>query len=121
MALTQNEKFEKAIKNLKLNTEMIWAGSITTEEEFNKIKWVTGEDSNRIAITTKTNPHSELTWIKVNNKMIELNTAYDALDYQRKRKAEYPSIEELIVALYDTEDKLTIENKRKAIKEKYPK
>jgi len=37
------------------------------------------------------------------------------------RKAEYPSIEELVVALYDTEDKLTIENKRKAIKEKYPK
>mgnify|MGYP003634237893 FL=1 len=121
MALTQNEKFEKAIKNLKLNTEMIWVGSITTEEDFNKIEWVTGEDSNGIAITTKTNPHSELTWIKVNNKMIELNTAYDALDYQRKRKAEYPSIEELVVALYDTEDKLAIENKRKAIKEKYPK
>ena len=37
------------------------------------------------------------------------------------RKAEYPSIEELVVALYDTEDKLVIENKRKAIKEKYPK
>jgi len=37
------------------------------------------------------------------------------------RKAEYPSIEELVVALYDTEDKLAIENKRKAIKEKYPK
>ena len=37
------------------------------------------------------------------------------------RKAEYPSIEELVVALYDTEDKLVIENKRKAIKDKYPK
>ena len=30
-------------------------------------------------------------------------------------------VEELVVALYDTEDKLAIENKRKAIKEKYPK
>jgi len=46
---------------------------------------------------------------------------YDVLDYQRKRKAEYPSIEELVVALYDTEDKLAIENKRAAIKLKYPK
>ena len=50
-----------------------------------------------------------------------LQTAYDALNYQRKRKAEYPSIEKLIVALYDTEDKLAIENKRAAIKLKYPK
>jgi hypothetical protein len=37
------------------------------------------------------------------------------------RKAEYPSIEELVVALYDTGDKLAIENKRKAVKDKYPK
>tara|TARA_R100000935_G_C2775152_1_gene139327 strand:- start:21 stop:347 length:327 start_codon:yes stop_codon:yes gene_type:complete len=37
------------------------------------------------------------------------------------RQAEYPSIEELVVALYDTEDKLAIENKRKAVKDKYPK
>ena len=37
------------------------------------------------------------------------------------RKAEYPSIEELVVALYDTEDKLAIENKRASIKLKYPK
>ena len=37
------------------------------------------------------------------------------------RKAEYPSIEELVVALYDTEDKLAIENKRVEIKTKYPK
>ena len=121
MALTQNEKFEKAIKNLKLNTEMIWVGSITTEEDFNKVNWITGADANNTAITTTTNPHPELTWTAVNNKMIELQTAYDALDYQRKRKAEYPSIEELVVALYDTEDKLAIENKRKAIKDKYPK
>ena len=37
------------------------------------------------------------------------------------RKKEYPSIEELVVALYDTEDKLALENKRAAIKLKYPK
>lgn len=37
------------------------------------------------------------------------------------RKKEYPSIEELVVALYDTEDKLAIENKRAEVKAKYPK
>ena len=37
------------------------------------------------------------------------------------RKKEYPSIEELVVALYDTEDKLALENKRAAVKLKYPK
>tara|TARA_R110000803_G_scaffold5900_1_gene19305 strand:+ start:550 stop:861 length:312 start_codon:yes stop_codon:yes gene_type:complete len=41
--------------------------------------------------------------------------------YSDKRRLEYPSIEELIVALYDTEDKLVIETKRAEIKAKYPK
>jgi hypothetical protein len=42
-------------------------------------------------------------------------------DYVRKRKAEYPSIEELVVALYDTDDKSAIETKRAEVKKKYPK
>ena len=51
----------------------------------------------------------------------EVNAWTDPDQYKLNRKKEYPSIEELVVALYDTEDKLAIENKRKAIKEKYPK
>jgi len=51
----------------------------------------------------------------------EVNAWTDPDQYKLNRKREYPSIEELVVALYDTEDKLAIENKRKAIKEKYPK
>ena len=114
-------KFLKAIKSLKSGVEFSHQGDITTKAEFDKVNWITGADAEGTAITTTTNPHSELTWTKVNNKMTALQTEYDALDYQRKRKSEYPSIEELVVALYDTEDKLTIENKRKAIKDKYPK
>ena len=45
----------------------------------------------------------------------------EAQEIISKRKAEYPSIEELVVALYDTEDKLVIETKRAAVKLKYPK
>ena len=37
------------------------------------------------------------------------------------RKAEYPSIQDLVVALYDTEDKTAIEAKRAEVKAKYPK
>ena len=58
----------------------------------------------------------------------EINTAYeaekakyDAQEYARKRQAEYPSIAELTVALYDTDDKADIEAKRAAVKKKYPK
>jgi len=77
-------------------------------DDVNQITWL---DDNPTNITNE----------QILAKQVELQTAYDALDYQRKRKAEYPSIEELIVALYDTEDKLAIENKRAAIKLKYPK
>ena len=46
---------------------------------------------------------------------------FDAQEYARKRQAEYPSIEELVVALYDTDDKADIEAKRAEVKKKYPK
>ena len=81
---------------------------IVIDNDINKITWI---DNNPNSITNE----------QILAKQVELQTAYDDLDYQRKRKAEYPSIEELVVALYDTEDKLAIENKRAAIKLKYPK
>ena len=43
------------------------------------------------------------------------------LTYADKRRSEYPSIEELVVALYDTDDKADIEAKRAEVKKKYPK
>ena len=45
----------------------------------------------------------------------ELQAFYD------KRRSEYPSIEELVVALYDTDDKAAIEKRRADVKAKYPK
>ena len=45
----------------------------------------------------------------------------DEKEYARKRKAECPTIEELVVALYDTDDKSAIEAKRAEVKAKYPK
>ena len=37
------------------------------------------------------------------------------------RQAEYPSVQDLVVALYDTDDKSAIEAKRAEVKAKYPK
>jgi glutathionyl-hydroquinone reductase len=37
------------------------------------------------------------------------------------RQAEYPSVQDLVVALYDTDDKTAIDEKRAEIKLKYPK
>ena len=49
------------------------------------------------------------------NDMEALNQVY------ANRKAEYPSVQDLVVALYDTEDKIAIDIKRAEIKLKYPK
>ena len=54
-------------------------------------------------------------------KLTELEADYDAKKYQRDRLQEYPSIQELVVALYDEEDKASIIEKRAAVKAKYPK
>jgi phosphosulfolactate synthase (CoM biosynthesis protein A) len=54
-------------------------------------------------------------------KQIELQAEYDAKDYARKRETEYPSIQDLVVALYDIEDRTAIDEKRAEIKLKYPK
>ena len=70
------EKFGTAIKNLKSNVE--WSlnytesDTVITETLFNTIDWGTGKDSDNTAITTKTNPHSEITWTKVKTEMDKL-------------------------------------------------
>tara|TARA_R110000765_G_scaffold180125_1_gene285951 strand:+ start:591 stop:959 length:369 start_codon:yes stop_codon:yes gene_type:complete len=59
----------------------------------------------------------------VNAKLKELQDNFDEKnkEYKLKRALEYPSVQDLVVALYDTEDKLAIETKRAEIKLKYPK
>ena len=64
-------KFYKAIKTLKDNVEYTFFGEIKTENDFNKVYWVTGEE-NGTAIVTKTNHHSEITWAKVKEEMDKL-------------------------------------------------
>jgi len=114
-------KFLKAIKSLKSDVEFSHQGDITTEAEFDKVNWITGADANNTAITTTTNPHPELTWTKVNNKMIELQTAYDGIGLiQRKRAKEYPSIANQLDEIYHNGID-SWKSMIKVTKDKYPK
>ena len=76
-------------------------------EDFDQITWLDGTP--------------EISKADIQAKQAELQAEYDAQDYARKRKAEYPTIEELVVALYDTDDKTAVDEKRAEIKLKYPK
>ena len=114
-------KFGKAIENLKPSTAFSYHEEVpTTEVLFDKVEWITGVAENGVAITTTVNPHSELTWEKVNAEMTRLQTEYDAQDYARKREAEYPTIQECVHAILD-DDLTDLQEKRAAVKAKYPK
>jgi len=116
------EKFRKALFILKTGTQYSVSAKVETEEDFNNnIKWVTGVTEDNTAIITSVCPHSEITWDLVKTEMDRLQAEYDAQDYARKREGEYPSVQDLVVALYDTEDKTAIDAKRAEIKLKYPK
>ena len=58
---------------------------------------------------------------EINDEIAKLQSEYDSKQYQRDRLTEYPTIEELVVALYDEEDKASIIERRNAVKAKYPK
>ena len=65
------EKFWKALNILKAGVECSVIGDVTSQEDFNNIKWNTGEENGK-AITTTTNPHSEITWELVKEEMDKL-------------------------------------------------
>ena len=60
-------------------------------------------------------------------EVARLQAEQDATQYQRDRKAEYPSMDELVVALWEAviEERMAssidLQGKRIAIKDKYPK
>jgi hypothetical protein len=91
--------------------------SINPNAEF-RIDFSEVDDSETITWTNGTTPISVE---DIEAKKVVLQAEYDAQEYARNRKAEYPTIEELVVALYDTDDKSAIEAKRAEVKAKYPK
>ena len=58
----------------------------------------------------------------IQTKINELQAEYDAEEWKRNRQAEYPTHEDCIHALLDGGDTLTeLQEKRQAVKTKYPK
>ena len=76
-------------------------------EDINKITW---HDDNPTNITNK----------QITDKQKELQTEYDNNAYARKRKAEYPTIEECVHAILD-DTLIDLQAKRAEVKAKYPK
>jgi len=83
-------------------------------EDLNQITWIDG------------NPNG-ITEEQIQVKQAELQTVYDSQDYARNRQEEYPSLNDLIVALWENvvEERaaavISLEADRQAIKTKYPK
>lgn len=112
----------KAIQSLNkkgnVNHQFVCKSEPTNETEYNSnIDYISGADANGNAIFSNTKPY---TWSEVNAEKTLLQIEYDALEYQRKRKAEYPTIEECVHAILDN-DLENLQALRTAVKEKYPK
>ena len=66
------DQFFQAVKILKADATCSVNNDIQSESDFDKVEWITGEDSDGRAITTTTCPHSEITWTKVKAEMDKL-------------------------------------------------
>ena len=94
-----------------------------------------GLNKNSYRLTQSVPPHEFIAWDgpdtqptqeELETAWTQIQTAYDN-DYARKRLAEYPSIDELTVALFEgvVEERMhavtQLQIKRQAVKTKYPK
>ena len=86
-------------------------------------------------VTVRGNDVENIIWHEATNitnqqildKLAEFQAEYDAQAYSRNRQAEYPSLDDLIVALWEgvVEERMAsvtqLEAARQAVKAKYPK
>ena len=98
-------------------------GKITLEEAILKINpnasmGISGDDVNQIEWLESTTPISKADILA---KQTELQTEYDALDYARKREAEYPKIGDQLDKIYHEGIDAWKADMITPIKNKYPK
>jgi hypothetical protein len=80
---------------------------------------VSGNDIDSIVWENGTTPIDKS---EIQTKIDELQAEYDAEEWKRNRQAEYPTHDDCIHALLDGGDTLTeLQEKRQAVKTKYPK
>jgi hypothetical protein len=95
-----------------------------------------GLNRNEYRLTQSVPPHSITEWsgpdpqptqAELESAWVEWQAEYDSQEYARNRQAEYPSIDDLVVAMWEgvVEERMAsvtrLEGLRQAIKTKYPK
>ena len=87
-------------------------------EKLGAIDWeIKGLLWSDVIINTSTTPITESVF---NAKVDELTKEWEAQEYARNRKSDYPSMEECLHAILD-DDLTALQAKRQAVKDKYPK
>ena len=89
------------------------------KESYEKIKWIVGQDPTKQNLFGE--PDFEIpSWEEVEKVWDELKVEYATFEYQRKRKPEYPKIEDQLDLLYHKGVEGWKEEIQK-VKDKYPK
>ena len=81
-----------------------------------KAQWVLRGEELEWLDTTQTQP----TEAEIQAEITRLQAVYDSQEYARKRRADYPTIEECIHAILD-DDLDALQSKRAEVKLRYPK
>ena len=94
---------------------------------FSSSDFVLQDDGDGVYIKEWNNDQPQPTEAEIEAAHAEWQAEYDSQEYARNRKAEYPTTEELVLALWEAviEERMAssidLQSKRTAIKEKYPK
>mgnify|MGYP003322855469 CR=1 FL=1 len=116
-----NTSVVQALDALNIKEWTLQGKEPTNENEFNaNFHKVIGEDETGSQIWENDPSKWDVTWSQVQAKQKEMDSDWIAQEYARKREAEYPSIEECVHAILD-DDLTALQEKRQAIKTKYPK
>ena len=101
--MATNESIIKAIQKIKATAQVS-----VSNDDINTIVWENGE--------------TPISKSDIEAKMVEIQAEYDAEQWKRDRKKEYPNHNDCIHALLDGGDTLTdLQAKRTTVKDKYPK
>jgi len=108
----------KAIQKLLPDAHFVLSG-FEGKESYEKIQWVVGQDYTNQNLFGE--PDFEIpSWEEVEKVWNELKAEYATFEYQRKRKPEYPAIEDQLDLLYHKGVEGWKEEIQK-VKDKYPK
>lgn len=114
---------EQALKHFGVSNYAIYDYPKTEHELFDLIKIVVGTDNTGTCVYESDVNNYPFIYEEFKNKVEEYSLAYEAKEYQRKRAAEYPSIQEQLDMQYwdSVNGTTTWQDAIDAIKAKYPK